>query len=125
MIDLYTSETPNGWKVSIALEELRLPYRIVKVNIMRGEQFQPEFLRISPNNRVPAIVDHEPRGGDPEDIARAVRFLAGPESSWVTGQCLTVDGGNTLRRFPDLSELTRHVVGEQTWNAVRRGELPE
>jgi len=50
------------------------------------------------------------RGGEPEDIARAVRFLAGPESSWVTGQCLTVDGGNTLRRFPDLEDLARGVV---------------
>jgi NAD(P)-dependent dehydrogenase (short-subunit alcohol dehydrogenase family) len=45
------------------------------------------------------------RGGEPEDIARAVRFLAGPESSWVTGQCLSVDGGNTLRRFPDIEDL--------------------
>lgn len=47
------------------------------------------------------------RGGEAEDIARAVRFLAGPESSWVTGQCLTVDGGNTLRRFPDIEDLAR------------------
>jgi len=47
------------------------------------------------------------RGGEPDDIARAVRFLAGPESSWVTGQCLTVDGGNTLRRFPDIEDLAR------------------
>jgi NAD(P)-dependent dehydrogenase (short-subunit alcohol dehydrogenase family) len=65
-----------------------------------------------------------PRGGEPEDIARAVRFLAGPESSWVTGQCLTVDAGNTLRRFPDLSDLTRQVVGDAVWNAVRRGDAP-
>jgi NAD(P)-dependent dehydrogenase (short-subunit alcohol dehydrogenase family) len=47
------------------------------------------------------------RGGEPDDIARAVRFLAGPESGWVTGQCLTVDGGNTLRRFPDIEDLAR------------------
>lgn len=47
------------------------------------------------------------RGGEPEDVARAVRFLAGPESSWVTGQCLTVDGGHTLRRFPDVEDLAR------------------
>jgi NAD(P)-dependent dehydrogenase (short-subunit alcohol dehydrogenase family) len=61
------------------------------------------------------------RGGEPEDIARAVRYFAGPESGWCTGQCLTVDGGNTIRRFPDISDVTRAVVGEKVWDAVRRG----
>ena len=65
MIDLYYWPTPNGFKISIALEELGLPYRIVPVNIGRGEQFTPEFLAISPNNRMPAIVDHDPPGGGP------------------------------------------------------------
>jgi GST-like protein len=63
MLDLYYWPTPNGWKVSIALEEMELPYSVKMVNIGRGEQFEPEFLRISPNNRMPAIVDHEPPGG--------------------------------------------------------------
>jgi GST-like protein len=63
MIDLYYWPTPNGWKVSIALEEMELPYTVKPVNIGRGEQFDPAFLTISPNNRMPAIVDHEPRGG--------------------------------------------------------------
>lgn len=63
MIDLHFWPTPNGWKVSILLEELGLPYRIVPVNIGRGEQFQPDFLRIAPNNRIPAIVDTDPAGG--------------------------------------------------------------
>jgi GST-like protein len=63
MIDLYYWPTPNGWKISIALEELELPYRVIPVNIGRGEQFEPSFLAISPNNRMPAIVDHEPLGG--------------------------------------------------------------
>ncbi len=63
MIDLYYWPTPNGWKVTIMLEETGLPYRLVPVNIGRGEQFRPEFLAISPNNRMPAIVDHEPLGG--------------------------------------------------------------
>ena len=63
MIDLYYWPTPNGWKVSIALEEMGLPYRVLPVNIGRGEQFRPEFLAISPNNRIPAIVDHDPVGG--------------------------------------------------------------
>ena len=63
MIDVYYWATPNGHKIAIALEELGLPYTIRPVNITRGEQFQPEFLRISPNNRIPAIVDHAPSGG--------------------------------------------------------------
>lgn len=60
MIDLYYFPTPNTWKVSIMLEECELPYTLKPVNITRGEQFEAEFLSISPNNRVPAIVDHEP-----------------------------------------------------------------
>jgi GST-like protein len=63
MIDLHYWPTPNGWKVSIMLEETGLPYRMIPVNIGRGEQFQPEFLAISPNNRMPAIVDDAPLGG--------------------------------------------------------------
>jgi GST-like protein len=63
MIDLYYWPTPNGWKITILLEEAGLPYKIIPVNIGRGEQFKPEFLAISPNNRMPAIVDHEPPGG--------------------------------------------------------------
>jgi len=63
MIDLHYWPTPNGWKASIALEEMELPYTLNYVNIARGEQFEPEFLAISPNNRMPAIVDHDPPGG--------------------------------------------------------------
>ncbi len=63
MIDLYYWPTPNGWKISIALEELGLAYAVKPVNIGRGEQFQPDFLAISPNNRIPALVDHDPPGG--------------------------------------------------------------
>jgi GSH-dependent disulfide-bond oxidoreductase len=63
MIDLYYWPTPNGWKVSIMLEECGLAYRTIPVDIGAGDQFKPEFLRISPNNRMPAIVDHEPPGG--------------------------------------------------------------
>src|SRR5207302_1092737 len=62
-IDLYFWPTPNGWKISIMLEECGLPYNVVPVNIAKGEQFMPEFLAISPNNRMPAIVDPDgPRG---------------------------------------------------------------
>lgn len=59
MIQLHSWPTPNGIKVSILLEELELPYRFIPVNIGRGEQFAPEFLAISPNNRIPAIVDED------------------------------------------------------------------
>ncbi|MEH2298343.1 MAG: glutathione binding-like protein [Nostoc sp.] len=63
MIDLYYWPTPNGHKITIFLEEVGLPYTINPVNIGAGEQFKPEFLKISPNNRMPAIVDHEPADG--------------------------------------------------------------
>jgi GSH-dependent disulfide-bond oxidoreductase len=63
VIDLYYWPTPNGWKVTIMLEECGLPYNIKYVNIGVGEQFKPDFRKISPNNRMPAIVDHEPLGG--------------------------------------------------------------
>lgn len=66
MIDLYTWSTPNGRKVSIALEELGLPYRVHPINITKGEQHEPAFLKISPNNKIPAIVD--PEGPDGESI---------------------------------------------------------
>ena len=59
MIDLYTWATPNGRKVSIALEEMALDYIVKPINIGKDEQFAPDFLKISPNNKIPAIVDHE------------------------------------------------------------------
>ena len=66
MIDLHYAPTPNGWKISIMLEELGMSYTVVPVNIRNGDQFKPEFLAISPNNRIPAIVDHAPAdGGEP------------------------------------------------------------
>jgi GSH-dependent disulfide-bond oxidoreductase len=64
MIDLYFWTTPNGYKPLLFLEESGLPHRLKPVNISKGEQFHPAFLEISPNNRIPAIVDHEPREGD-------------------------------------------------------------
>jgi len=63
MIDLHYWPTPNGHKITMFLEETDMPYRLVPVNIGTGEQFKPEFLAISPNNRIPAIVDHSPLGG--------------------------------------------------------------
>jgi GST-like protein len=74
-IDLYFWPTPNGWKVSIMLEECGLPYKVIPVNIARGEQFEPAFLKISPNNRMPAIVDHDGPGGRPISIFESGAIL--------------------------------------------------
>ena len=63
MIDLHYWTTPNGHKITMFLEETGLPYKIFPVNIGKGDQFKPEFLAIAPNNRIPAMVDHEPKGG--------------------------------------------------------------
>ena len=60
--------------------------------------------------------------GEPGDIARAIRFLAGDESIWTTGQALTVDGGHTIRKFPWLEEVAKGVVGEKVYDAAMRGE---
>ena len=80
MIDLHFAATPNGWKITIMLEECGLPYRVVPVNLGTGEQFTPEFLEISPNNRIPAIVDHQPAdGGAPLALFESgaiLRYLA-------------------------------------------------
>lgn len=69
MIDLYTAPTPNGWKISIMLEECGLPYAVHLIQIDKGEQFSPDFLAISPNNRIPAIVDRAPTGEGPDHLA--------------------------------------------------------
>jgi GSH-dependent disulfide-bond oxidoreductase len=65
MLDFYYWPTPNGHKVAIMLEETALPYRLKPVNILRGEQFKPAFLKISANNKIPALVDHDGPGGQP------------------------------------------------------------
>jgi GSH-dependent disulfide-bond oxidoreductase len=76
MIDLYYWPTPNGHKVTMFLEETATPYRLLPVNIGRGEQFQPEFLKISPNNRMPAIVDTAPAdGGEPLSVFESGAIL--------------------------------------------------
>ena len=76
MIDLHYWTTPNGHKITIFLEETGLPYRITPVNIGKGEQFNPEFLAISPNNRIPAIVDEDPKdGGAPISVFESGAIL--------------------------------------------------
>jgi GST-like protein len=74
-IALYYWPTPNGWKISVMLEECRLPYEVRPVDISRGEQFEPEFLAISPNNRMPAIVDPDGPGGRPISVFESGAIL--------------------------------------------------
>jgi GST-like protein len=94
MIDLYYWPTPNGWKLSIMLEECGLPYTLKPVNIGKGEQFAPDFLAISPNNRMPAIVDHAPGDG------------GSPVSVFESGACLLYLAEKTGRFMPkDLGGL--------------------
>ncbi len=69
MIELYYWPTPNGHKITIFLEEAEIDYQIMTVNIGKGDQFKPEFLKISPNNRIPAILDYHPAyGGEPISV---------------------------------------------------------
>ena len=75
MIDVHTWPTPNGHKIHIALEELGLPYRVHAVNIRTGDQFKPEFLAISPNNRIPAIVDPDGPDGRPMSLFESGAIL--------------------------------------------------
>lgn len=74
-IELYYWPTPNGWKISIALEEMGLPYNLNLVNIGKGEQFAPDFLKLSPNNRMPAIVDPDGPDGAPVSIFESGAIL--------------------------------------------------
>ena len=75
MIELYTFPTPNGWKVSVMLEELGLPYNAHTVDILKDDQFKPSFLEISPNNKIPAIVDPEGPDGKPISVFESAAIL--------------------------------------------------
>ena len=86
MIDLYTAATPNGHKVSIALEELGLPYSLKVLNLTEGEQRQPDYLKINPNGRIPAIVDHEADGFAVFESGACLIYLAEK-----TGQLMPAD----------------------------------
>ncbi len=107
MIDLYYWPTPNGHKITILLEETGLNYRLVPVNIGKGEQFDAEFLKISPNNKMPAIVDHQPKdGGEPLALFESGAIL----------QYLAEKSGKLLptelrARWETLQWLTWQVAG--------------
>ena len=75
MIDLYYAPTPNGWKISIMLEEAEIEYNVIPVNLGAGDQFKPEFLKISPNNRMPVIVDHDGPQGEEVSVFESGAIL--------------------------------------------------
>lgn len=106
MIDLYYWPTPNGWKISIALEELGLPYQVMPVNLGKGAQFETTFLAISPNNRIPAIVDHQPAEGN----AALTLFESGAILNYLTeksGQLMP----NTLHGKMQVQQWLMWQVG--------------
>ncbi len=130
MIDFYYWPTPNGWKVSIMLEECGLDYRMIPVNLGRGDQFKPEFLAVSPNNRMPAIVDHD-TDGDPVSVfesgailihlaERSGRFMptdaAGRREAleWLFWQV-----GNLGPMAGQLSHFVNYAQGDQSYSKQR------
>ena len=92
MIELYAWPTPNGHKISIMLEECGLPYRVFPVDITRGDQFKPEFLRISPNTRMPAIVDLDGAGGETVPVFESGAILIYLADK--TGKFMAVEGSS-------------------------------
>jgi GST-like protein len=111
MIDLYYWPTPNGWKVSIMLEECGLAYRAIPVDIGGGDQFKPDFLRISPNNRMPAIIDHEPLGGGK------------PLSLFESGAILEYLGDKSGRFLPKSGAERYGVLQWVHWQMANLGPM--
>lgn len=108
MIDLHYWPTPNGHKITMFLEETGLEYRIVPVNITEGDQFRPDFLKIAPNNRMPAIVDHAPLDGQ------------GPLSVFESGAILVYLAEKTGKLMPQNARGKAHV---QEWLFWQMGGL--
>lgn len=106
MIDLHYWPTPNGHKITLFLEETGVPYRIIPVNIGTGEQFKPDFLKIAPNNRMPAIVDHEPSdGGAPISVFESGAILL--YLAEKTGRF----GGDTMRARAEVNQWLMWQMG--------------
>ena len=111
MLNLYFAPTPNGWKISIMLEECGLPYTVVPVNITRGEQRKRDFLKISPNGRIPAIVDRDPADGG-DEIAM-----------FETGAILLYLSEKTGRLFPQDVRCRYHVQQWLMWQMSGLGPV--
>ena len=126
MIDLWYAPTPNGWKISIMLEECELPYRVIPLSLGAGDQFKPEFLAISPNNRMPAIVDHDV-GGEPQSIfesgailiylaEKTGKFLSTePKARWEALQWLFWQIGGFGPMAGQLSHFVNYAEGEHDY----------
>ena len=111
MIDVHYWPTPNGWKVTIMLEECGLDYQIKPVDIGGGDQFKPEFLRLSPNNRMPAIVDHEPLDGGP------------PLAIFESGAILEYLADKTGRFLPQSGAARYRVLQWVHWQMANLGPM--
>jgi GST-like protein len=137
VIDFYYWPTPNGWKIAIMLEECGLEYRVIPVNIGRGDQFKPEFLAISPNNRMPVIVDHDaPRefGDGPVSVfesgailihlaERTGRFMPHtPRGRKETLEWLFWQVGNLGPMAGQLSHFVNYAQGEHPYSHKRYGD---
>lgn len=111
MITLYTWPTPNGKKIQIMLEETGLPYRAVPVNISKNEQFDPKFLEISPNNKIPAIVDSEGPGSTPGKPKSYSLFESGAILVYLASKTNRFLGRNDRERFDVLQWLMFQMGG--------------
>jgi len=109
MIDFYFWPTPNGWKISIMLEECGLEYNLIKINIAHGDQFKPEFIAISPNNRIPAIVDHDAPNG--------------PVSVFESGAILLYLGEKTGRFMPEELNERYDAIQWVFWQMANLGPM--
>jgi GST-like protein len=131
-IELYFWPTPNGHKVSIMLEECRMPYRVIPVNIARGDQFAPAFLKISPNNRMPAIVDPDGPGGRPISVfesgailqylgRKTGRFYPAQERARVqVDEWLFWQMANLGPKAGEANHFVRYAAAEKQQYAVER-----
>ncbi len=132
MIKVWSWPTPNGHKVHIALEELGLPYKVIPVNIGKGDQFKPEFLAITPNHRIPAIVDPEGPGGKPLKLFESAAILiylsektggrlipADPAGRYNCLQWMMFQVGNTGPMFGQYHHFANYAV-EKIPYAIQR-----
>ncbi len=126
MIDLYTWTTPNGRKVSIMLEELGVPYTAHSIDISKGEQFGAEFLKIAPNNRIPAIVDHETGISMMETGAILLylaekygRFLPEGEEKWPAIEWLMWQMGGVGPMFGQVHHFVKYNRGKSSYAEER------
>jgi GSH-dependent disulfide-bond oxidoreductase len=112
MIDLHYWTTPNGHKITMFLEETGLPYKIVPVNLVQNDQFKPEFLKIAPNNKIPAIVDHDPIDG------------GAPISLFESGAILLYLADKTGQLMPQDVRGRMDVLQWLFWQVAGLGPMP-